>query len=116
MDFSGRGEPGVRRAEMAEVGGAIMPQPNLKRLVYAGAIALPLGIVLFAGGIAAIIAKLVALGGVLIALALASLGAGCVLMLLVRNRARAFNRELQARQQADLDAAFRDYGGGGRLP
>ena len=93
-----------------------MPQPNLKRLVYAGAITLPLGIALFVGGIVAIVVKLVALGGVLIALAVVSVGTGCALMLLVRSRARAFTRDMQSRQQADLDAALRDYPGGGRLP
>jgi membrane protein implicated in regulation of membrane protease activity len=93
-----------------------MPQPNLKGLVLAGAVTLPVGIVLFIGGIIAIIAKLTALGGVLMAAAVVSLATGCVLMVLLRIRARAYNRDLQARQQTGLDAAFRNYPGGGRLP
>ncbi|MGH3252311.1 MAG: hypothetical protein ACRDOI_39710 [Trebonia sp.] len=89
---------------------------NFKHLVYAAMVTLPVGVVLFIGAIVAIVAKLVALGGVLMALAVASVGIGCVLMLRVRNRARAVAHDMQAKRQSDLDTAFRDYPGGGRLP
>jgi hypothetical protein len=89
---------------------------NFKHLVYAAMVTLPVGVVLFIGAIVAIVAKLVALGGVLMALAIVSVGIGCVLMLQVRNRARAVAGDMRAKGQADLDAAFRDYPGGGRLP
>ena len=92
-----------------------MPEPNVKGLVYTAAATLPVGIVLFIGGVISIIDKEVALSGVLVALAVASLCFGCALMLVGRGRLRAYNRELQAKQQADLGAAFRDYPGG-RLP
>lgn len=72
-----------------------MPQPNIKGLVYTAAATLPVGIALFIGGIIGIIGKEVALGGVLIALAVVSVGAGCVLMLVFRGRMRAYNRELR---------------------
>ncbi|HLH83263.1 MAG TPA: hypothetical protein VKV38_08360 [Trebonia sp.] len=90
-----------------------MAEPNIKGLVRAGVIALPVGIALFIGGVVAIAAKAVALGAVLVAAAIVSVGAGCVLMLQVRNRARALSRDMRARQQASLDATFRDYRDGG---
>lgn len=89
---------------------------NFKNLVYAAMVTLPVGVVLFIGAIVAIVAKVVALGGVLMALAVLSVGTGCVLMLRVRNRARAVASDMQAKRQADVDAAFRNYPGGGRLP
>ena len=92
-----------------------MPEPNIKGLIYATAVMLPLGFVLFIGGVVSIASKEVALGGVLMALGIASVGSCCLLMLVGRNRARAFSRDMQARQQADLGAAFRDHPGG-RLP
>jgi hypothetical protein len=92
-----------------------MSAPNVKGLVYAGASTLPIGFLLFIGGVVSIIAKEVALGGVLMGLGIATLVTGCVLMLIMNIRLRAYNRELQAKQQADLGATFRDYPGG-RLP
>ena len=89
---------------------------NFKHLVYAAMVTLPVGVVLFIAAIVAIVAKHTALGGVLMALAVASVGIGCVLMLRVRNRARAVASDMRSRRQADLDAALRDYPGGGRLP
>lgn len=86
-----------------------MPADNMKGLIRGAAISLPVGLALFIGGFVAIAAGAVALGGALIGLAIVSAGAGCLLMLQGRNRARAWSREMQARQQADLDAAFRDY-------
>jgi hypothetical protein len=96
-----------------------MPAPtiaNIKGQVRAAIITLPVGFVLFIGGIVAIATKAVTLGGVLIAAAIVCLGAGCVLLLRVKNQTRAVTRDMQARQQADLNAAMRDYPGGGRLP
>lgn len=90
-----------------------MPDRNITGLIRAGVITLPVGIALFIGGVIAIATKAVTLGGVLIALAVVSVGIGCVLMLQVRNRARALSRDMQATQQAHLDAAFRDHRGGG---
>lgn len=86
-----------------------MPEPNVKGLVRAGAITLPVGVALFIGGVIAIATKEVAIGAVLLVLAIGSVGTGCVLLLQVRNRARAWSRDMQARQQSNLDAAFRDY-------
>jgi hypothetical protein len=83
--------------------------PNIMSVIRAGAITLPVGIALFIGGAIAIATKEVALGAVLLVLAIASVGTGCVLMIMGRNRARAWSRGMQARQQANLDAAFRDY-------
>lgn len=76
-----------------------MPEPNVKGLVYTAAAALPMGFLLFIGGIVSIIDKEVALSGVLVALAVASLCFGCVLLIVGRSRLRAYNRELQAKQQ-----------------
>jgi hypothetical protein len=92
-----------------------MPELNIKGLIRTAAVTLPVGALLFIGGVIGIATKAVTLGGVLLALGIVSVGAGCVLMLLVRSRARAYSQDLQARQQAGLGAAFRDYPGG-RLP
>jgi membrane-bound ClpP family serine protease len=86
-----------------------MPEPNLKGLVRASVITLPVGLALFIGGVVAIATKANAIGAVLLVLGIASVGVGCVLMLQVRNRARALSRDMQARQQANMNAAFRDY-------
>lgn len=88
----------------------------MKGLVRAGMITLPVGVALFIGGVVAIATKATVLGAVLLVLAVVSVGTGCVLMLQVRNRARAFSRDMQARQQASMDAAFRDPQGGPHLP
>jgi hypothetical protein len=92
-----------------------MPELNVKGLIYATVVLLPVGILLFIGGVISIATKEVALGGVMMALGIASVGSCWTLGLVLRRRARAYNRELQAKQQADLGAAFRDYPGG-RLP
>lgn len=89
---------------------------NFKHLVYTAMVTLPVGTLLFIGGVVSIATKQVALGGVLMGLGIASVAVGCVLMLLVRNRGRAIAGDMQAQRQADLDAAFRDSPGGGRLP
>lgn len=86
-----------------------MSASNMKGLIRAAVITLPVGVALLVGGGAAIAAKQTTIGAVLIVLAVASVCAGCVLMLQVRNRARAFSRDMQASQQANLDTAFRDY-------
>lgn len=85
---------------------------NVKRLVIAAIITLPVGLALFIGGIAAIAAKAVPLGGVLLVLAILSVGIGCVLLLRVRSATRAITRDMQAKRQADFDA-LRDQAGGG---
>jgi uncharacterized membrane protein HdeD (DUF308 family) len=81
------------------VDGSIMPEPNMKGLVRASVITLPVGLVLFIGGIVGIAEKATAIGAVLLVLGIASVCIGCVLMLQVRNRARALSRDMQARQQ-----------------
>jgi hypothetical protein len=96
----------------AEVGGSIMPEPDVTSLVRRAAITMPVGLILLIGGGATIAAGATAVGAILIVLAVLSVSVGCVLMFKVRNRARAFSRDAQARQQADLDAAFRDRGDG----
>jgi hypothetical protein len=82
-------------------------------LIRRAIITLPVGLLLLIGGGVAIAAGVTAVGAVLIVLAVLSVSFGCVLMLKVRNRARAFSRDAQARHQADLDAAFRDHQHGG---
>lgn len=86
-----------------------MSASNMKGLIRAAVITLPVGLALLIGGGAAIAAKQTAIGAVLIVLAVGCVCVGCVLMLQVRNRARAFSRDMQARQQASLDTSFRDY-------
>ena len=86
-----------------------MSADNMKGMIRGAAISMPVGLALLIGGAAAIAGKETALGAVLIVLAIVSVGTGFVLMLQVRNRARAFSRDMQAKQQADLDTAFRDY-------
>jgi Zn-dependent membrane protease YugP len=96
-----------------------MPTPtmaNIKGQVRAAIITLPVGFALFIGGIAAIATNAVTLGEVLIAAAVVSLGIGLVLLFRVKNETRAAVRDSQAKRQADLEAALRDYPGGGRLP
>lgn len=90
-----------------------MPEPNLKGLVRASLISLPVGLALFIGGAVAIAAKATGIGAVLLVLGIASVGTGCVLLLQVKNRARTLSRDMQARQQASMEATFRNYGGGG---
>lgn len=86
-----------------------MPEPNIKGLVRASVITLPVGLALFIGGIIAIATKATGIGAALLVLGILSVVVGCVLMLQVRNRARAFSRDMQARQQSTMNAAFRDY-------
>ena len=71
----------------------------MKGLVRASVITLPVGLALFVGGIVGIAAKATAIGAVLLAGGIASVAVGCVLMLQVRNRARALSRDMQAGQQ-----------------
>jgi hypothetical protein len=99
--------------QVVEVGGSIMPEPDMAGLIRRAIITLPVGLLLLIGGGVAIAAGVTAVGAVLIVLAVLSVSFGCVLMLKVRNRARAFSRDAQARHQADLDAAFRDHQHGG---
>jgi hypothetical protein len=82
---------------------------NMKGLIRGAAISMPVGLALLIGGVAAIAGNATTLGAVLIAGAIVSVGTGLVLMLQVRSRARAFSRNMQAEQQANLDAAIRNY-------
>ena len=88
------------------MGGPIMP--NMVGLVRGAMISLIVGIAAFIGGIVAIAAKTVAVGGVLLVLAVLSVCVGCLLMLRFRSRARAGSADAQARWQATRDAASRD--------
>ena len=90
-----------------------MPEPDVAGLVRRAVITMPVGLLLLIGGGVAIAAGATAAGAVLIVLAVLSVSVGCLFMLKVRNRARAFSRDAQARQQADLDAVFRDHQHGG---
>jgi membrane protein implicated in regulation of membrane protease activity len=86
-----------------------MSADNMKGLIRGAAISMPVGLALLIGGAAAIAGSATTLGAALIAGAIVSVGTGLVLMLQVRSRARAFSRDMQARQQANLDATIRDY-------
>lgn len=86
--------------------GPIMP--NMVGLVRGSMISLIVGIVLFIGGVVAIAAKMVAVGGVLLVLAVLSVSVGCLVMLRFRSRARASSAEAEVRWQAVSDAASRD--------
>jgi hypothetical protein len=86
-----------------------MSADNMKGLIRGAAISMPVGLALLIGGAAAIAGKATTLGAVLIVLAIVSVGTGLVLMLQVRSRARAFSRDMQAEQQANVDAAIRNY-------
>jgi uncharacterized membrane-anchored protein len=88
------------------MGGPIMP--NMVGLVRGAMISLIVGIAAFIGGVVAIAAKTVAVGGVLLVLAVLSVCVGCLLMLRFRSRARAGSADAQARWQATRDAASRD--------
>jgi hypothetical protein len=88
------------------MGGPIMP--NMVGLVRGAMISLIVGIVLFIGGVVAIAAKTVAVGGVLLALAVLSVCGGCLLLVRFRSRARAGSADAQARWQAARDAASSD--------
>jgi Flp pilus assembly protein TadB len=77
------------------MGGLIMPEPNIVGLVRAAAASLPVGFVLLIGGFLAIAAKVIVLGAVLLVLAVLSVCAGCVLLLVTRNRAREAFRDRQ---------------------
>ena len=88
------------------MGGPIMP--NMVGLVRGAMISLIAGIALFIGGVVAIAAKTVAVGGVLLALAILSVCAGCLLLIRFRSRARAGSADAQARWQNVRDAAPRD--------
>lgn len=89
-----------------------MPEPNVKGLIYSAAATLPVGIALFVGGVVCIAVKHVVLGGVLMGLGVASIGAGCAIAMVMISRLRAYNRGLQAGQRGDLGGTFRS----GRLP
>lgn len=82
-----------------------MPEPNMASLVRRAMICLVAGIALFIGGVVAIVAKEVAVGGALLALAVLTECAGCVFLFQFRTRARASSADAQARWQAARDAA-----------
>jgi hypothetical protein len=82
---------------------------NMKGLIRGAAISMPVGLALLWGGVAPRAPTPTTLGAVLIAGAIVSVGTGLVLMLQVRSRARAFSQNMQAEQQANLDAAIRNY-------
>ena len=105
-----------------------MAEPNIKTPGYVAMASLPVGTVLFIGGIIAIIAKVVALGAVLIILSIVILAIGLGLMLLVRKRTSVIAGDLRTRRE-DLTAEllrqhpelrdepeFRNFPGGNQQP
>lgn len=97
-----------------------MSQSGPIRSLYATFAALIVGAVLFFGGVASIAFKEVALGGVLMALGIATVALGYIPLVRFRRQARVATGDMQARlqaaQQAAMDARVRDQPGGERLP
>ncbi len=82
--------------------------PDVASLLRWIRISLPLALLLLVGGVAAGAANERSAGDILLGVAGASGCAGFVLLRVLRRRIRPYTRQAQARQQIDLDHAFRD--------
>lgn len=84
----------------------------ITRTVRRAGYTMPTGLVVLIGGAAVIATGHIALGGVLMALAILIVCVGCVLMVVAWRQARAFSREQQEKlqeKQAELQRAIQDY-------
>lgn len=86
--------------------------PKLTGMVRFAKITPPVGLLLLVGGATAVATGEIVLGAILLALAVACVGIGCAVLIVVWWRARTFLRQMQAREQAQraqLERAIREY-------
>jgi hypothetical protein len=86
-----------------------MEIPGVAGLLRWIRISLPLALLLLIGGLAGSAAGPRSAGYVLLAAAGVSCSTGFVLLLVLRMRIRSYTRELQARQQPELEGTFRNH-------